>query len=110
MPLLIIAFGVALQVYLTYKKISPFLSLLIVAIIVGLLLGIHPSELVVSIEKGVGSTLSGLALIICLGAVLGKILEVSGAINQITSNGGFNVQRNKSIFLISLFKYIVFKI
>jgi Gnt-I system high-affinity gluconate transporter len=86
MPLIIIAFGVALQVYLTYKKISPFLSLLIVAIIVGLLLGMHPSELVVSIEKGVGSTLSGLALIICLGAVLGKILEASGAINQITSN------------------------
>jgi Gnt-I system high-affinity gluconate transporter len=86
MPLLIIAFGVALQVYLTYKKTSPFLSLLIVAIIVGLLLGMHPSELVVSIEKGVGSTLSGLALIICLGAVLGKILEASGAINQITSN------------------------
>ena len=86
MPLLIIAFGVALQVFLTYKKISPFLSLLIVAIIVGLLLGMHPSELVVSIEKGVGSTLSGLALIICLGAVLGKILEASGAINQITSN------------------------
>lgn len=86
MPLLIIAFGVALQVYLTYKKISPFLSLLIVAIVVGLLLGMHPSELVVSIEKGVGSTLSGLALIICLGAVLGKILEASGAINQITSN------------------------
>lgn len=86
MPLLIIAFGVALQVYLTYKKISPFLSLLIVAIVVGLLLGMHPAELVVSIEKGVGSTLSGLALIICLGAVLGKILEASGAINQITSN------------------------
>ncbi|MBX2963846.1 MAG: gluconate:H+ symporter [Cyclobacteriaceae bacterium] len=86
MPLLIIAFGVALQVFLTYKKISPFLSLLIVAIIVGLLLGMQPSELVVSIEKGVGSTLSGLALIICLGAVLGKILEASGAINQITSN------------------------
>jgi Gnt-I system high-affinity gluconate transporter len=86
MPLLIIAFGVALQIFLTYKKISPFLSLLIVAIIVGLLLGMHPSELVVSIEKGVGSTLSGLALIICLGAVLGKILEASGAINQITSN------------------------
>lgn len=86
MPLLIIAFGVALQIFLTYKKISPFLSLLVVAIIVGLLLGMQPSELVVSIEKGVGSTLSGLALIICLGAVLGKILEASGAINQITSN------------------------
>lgn len=86
MPLLIIAFGVALQVYLTYKKISPFLSLLIVAIIVGLLLGMEPMALAASIEKGVGSTLSGLVLILCLGAVLGKILEMSGAINQITSN------------------------
>lgn len=86
MPLLIIAFGVALQVYLTYKKISPFLSLLIVAIVVGLLLGMEPMALAASIEKGVGSTLSGLVLILCLGAVLGKILESSGAINQITSN------------------------
>jgi len=86
MPLLIIAFGVALQVYLTYKKISPFLSLLIVAVVVGLLLGMEPSELVLSVEKGVGSTLSGLVLILSLGAVLGKILEASGAINQITSN------------------------
>jgi Gnt-I system high-affinity gluconate transporter len=86
MPLLIIAFGVALQVYLTYKKVSPFLSLLMVAIIVGLLLGMEPSGLAVSLEKGVGSTLGGLALIICLGAVLGKLLELSGAIGQITSN------------------------
>lgn len=85
MPLLIIAFGVALQVYLTYKRMSPFLSLLMVAIIVGLLLGMKPADLVVSIEKGVGSTLGGLALIICLGAILGKLLELSGAIGQITS-------------------------
>jgi Gnt-I system high-affinity gluconate transporter len=86
MPLLIIAFGVALQAYLTYKKISPFLSLLIVAIVVGLLLGMEPMALASSLEKGVGSTLSGLVLILCLGAVLGKILEASGAITQITSN------------------------
>ena len=84
MPLVIIALGVALQVYLTYKRVSPFLSLLIVAIIVGLLLGMEPSKLVISIEKGVGSTLSGLVLILCLGAILGKILEMSGAVGQIT--------------------------
>ncbi|MCU0357015.1 MAG: GntP family permease [Cyclobacteriaceae bacterium] len=85
MPLLIIAFGVALQVYLTYKKISPFLSLLIVALLVGLLLGMEPMALVASIEKGVGSTLGGLVLILVLGAVLGKLLERSGAIHQITT-------------------------
>ena len=85
MPLLIIAFGILIQVYLTYKKVSPFLSLLIVAILVGLFLGMEPMTLLRSIEVGVGSTLGGLALILCLGAILGKFLEQSGAIGQISS-------------------------
>src|SRR5258705_2916213 len=85
MTFLIILAGIALQIFLTYKKVSPFLSLLVVAIITGLLLGIQPADLIISIEKGVGSTLGGLALIICLGATLGKMLETSGAAEQITS-------------------------
>jgi len=85
MIFLIILFAIALQVFLTIKKVSPFLSLLIVAIITGLCLGMQPVDLLKSIEKGVGSTLGGLALIICLGAILGKILEVSGAAEQISS-------------------------
>jgi Gnt-I system high-affinity gluconate transporter len=85
MQLLIILLAIGIQIFLTVKKVSPFLSLLIVAIISGLLLGMQPADLLKSIEKGVGSTLGGLALIICLGAVLGKILEVSGAAEQISS-------------------------
>lgn len=84
MVFLIILFAIALQIFLTVKKVSPFLSLLIVAIISGLLLGMEPAALLASIEKGVGSTLGGLALIVCLGAVLGKILEISGAAEQIS--------------------------
>src|ERR1700755_2201702 len=84
MTFLIILFAIALQVFLTVKKLSPFLSLLIVAIVCGLLLGMQPEALLVSIEKGVGSTLGGLALIICLGAILGKILEQSGAAEKIS--------------------------
>jgi len=45
----------------------------------------QPGDVLKSIEKGVGSTLGGLALIICLGAILGKILEVSGAAEQISA-------------------------
>ncbi len=85
MTFLIILFAIALQVFLTVKKLSPFLSLLIVAIVAGLFLGMQPTDLLKSIEKGVGSTLGGLALIICLGAILGKILEVSGAAEKISS-------------------------
>ena len=87
MPLLILVFAIGLQVFFTAKKMSPFLSLLIVSIVSGLLLGMKPDALLKSIDNGVGSTLGGggLALIICLGAVLGKILEVSGAAEKIAS-------------------------
>jgi Gnt-I system high-affinity gluconate transporter len=85
MTFLIILFAIALQVFLTVKKISPFLSLLFVTIICGLLLGMEPAAVISSIEKGVGSTLGSLALIICLGAVLGKILEIGGATEKISS-------------------------
>ena len=85
MIFLIILFAIALQVFMTVKKVTPFLSLLLVAILTGLLLGMSPANLLVSIEKGVGSTLGGLALIICFGAILGKILEISGATEQISS-------------------------
>ena len=85
MILLIILGGILLQIFLTYKKVSPFLSLLLVAILIGLLLGMDPQALVRTIEKGVGSTLGGLVLIICLGAILGKMLETSGAAEQITT-------------------------
>ena len=85
MTFLIIILAIGLQVFLTYKKMSPFLSLLIVAILAGLCLGMEPKDILKSITAGVGSTLGDLALIICLGAVLGKILEVSGAAEQISS-------------------------
>jgi len=85
MTFLIIIFAIALQVFLTVKKVSPFLSLLIVAIVAGLCLGMQPADLLKSFEKGAGSTLGGLVLILCLGAILGKILEAGGAAEKISS-------------------------
>ncbi|TMI65519.1 MAG: gluconate transporter [Bacteroidetes bacterium] len=97
MTFLIIILAIALQIFLSVKKVSPFISLLFVAILTGLCLGMQPVDLLKSIEKGVGSTLGGVALIICLGAVLGKILEVSGAaekiaVTLINSFGEKNIQ------------------
>lgn len=83
MELLVILFAICLQLFLTYKKVSPFLSLLIVAILSGIFLGMEPMQIIKSVEKGVANTLGGLALIICLGAILGKILETGGAAEKI---------------------------
>ncbi len=85
MELLVILLAIGLQLFMTYKKVSPFLSLLFVAILSGFLLGMPAKEILLSIQKGVGSTLGGLALIICLGAILGKILEVGGAAEKIST-------------------------
>ncbi|MBP6235579.1 MAG: hypothetical protein KA536_05545, partial [Saprospiraceae bacterium] len=51
MIVLILLFCIAFQVFLTTKKVSPFLSLLIVAITAGLLLGMDVKSLLASIEK-----------------------------------------------------------
>jgi Gnt-I system high-affinity gluconate transporter len=85
MTFLIIILAIGLQIFLTIKKVSPFLSLLIVAIVAGFCLGMNTESILLSIKEGVGSTLGNLALIICLGAILGRILEVSGAAEQISA-------------------------
>lgn len=85
MQLLIIVLAIGLQIFLTYKKMSPFLSLLIVAILTGIFLGMEPAAILLSIKKGVGDTLGGLALIICLGAALGRVLEAGGAAEKIST-------------------------
>jgi len=85
MQLVIIVLAIGLQIFLTYKKLSPFLSLLIVALLAGLAFGMQPPDLLKAMKTGVGSTLGDVALIICLGAILGKILELSGAASQIAN-------------------------
>src|SRR5436190_5989240 len=85
MQLVIIVLAIGLQIFLTYKKVSPFLSLLIVALLAGLAFGMQPDALLKAVKAGVGSTLGDVMLIICLGAILGTILELSGAASQIAN-------------------------
>ena len=85
MQLVIIVLAIALQIFLTYKKVSPFLSLLVVALLAGLAFGMQPETLLKAVKTGVGNTMGDVLLIICLGAILGKILELSGAATRIAN-------------------------
>jgi Gnt-I system high-affinity gluconate transporter len=75
---------VLLVILVTWAKLNPFVAFLIVSIIAGLLLGIPLSKVTASVQKGLGDTLGSLAIIICLGAMLGKLIAVSGAAQKIT--------------------------
>jgi Gnt-I system high-affinity gluconate transporter len=105
MTFIIIALAISLQIFLSVKKVSPFISLLIVAILSGFFLGMKPMDIIKSVETGVGSTLSGLALILCLGAVLGKILESSGAAKKISATliNGFGIKNIQWSLLLTGF-------
>ncbi len=84
MPLIVLTLAIVLLLLLTLKKVNPFIGLLIVSIGVGIALGMPLQMIGTSIQKGVGDILGSMALILCLGAMLGKLLEVSGAAQQIS--------------------------
>ncbi|MDB6213072.1 gluconate:H+ symporter [Gemella haemolysans] len=79
--LLLVFLGISVLIFLITKlHFEPFLSILIVAIILGLFLGLSPSSIIDSVEKGTGSLLGHLSLILGLGAMFGRILEELGAV------------------------------
>lgn len=84
MSLLIILLCIILLVVLvTWVKLNAFLAFLCISILGGLLLGIPLEKITASVQKGFGDTLGQLAVIICFGAVLGKLIAVSGAAQKI---------------------------
>src|SRR5476651_1563032 len=85
MALLTVLFCIILLVILvSWGKVNPFIAFLIVSIIAGLFLGIPLNSVTASVQKGLGDTLGSLAIIICLGAMLGKLVAVSGAAQKIS--------------------------
>lgn len=67
----------------SWLKVTPFVAFLIVSITAGLLLGIPLDKVTASVQKGLGDTLSSITIIICLGAMLGKLVAESGAAQKI---------------------------
>jgi Gnt-I system high-affinity gluconate transporter len=86
MTLLIVLLCILLLILLlTWGKLNAFLAFLIVALLAGGLLGIPADQLSRSVKKGIGDMLGELVIIICLGAMLGKLVSESGAAQKIAT-------------------------
>jgi len=81
--LLIVLLGIVLLFILILKKLSPMIALLIVAILTGLFLGMPVLTVMDSIANGIGSTLGSMVMVLALGAMMGKLIEDSGAARKI---------------------------
>src|SRR5580658_4942070 len=86
MHLFIVLAGIlSLVLLITWGKVNAFLAFLVVSVVTGLLLGIPFENIAGAVYKGMGDTLGQLAIVIVLGAMLGKIVAESGAAQRIAT-------------------------
>ena len=81
----LVIIGIILLVALiSLLKIQPFISFIVVSMFLGLANGLKTSELIESIQKGIGTTLGAIVPIIILGSMIGKVIANSNANAVIT--------------------------
>lgn len=79
LPLILLIVIVVLILLTTTFKVSPFISLILVSIMAGVLLGIPLMGIAKSIQKGIGDMLGSIIVVLCAGAMIGKLVAESGA-------------------------------
>lgn len=84
MLILVALAGIFLLLFLVIKtKLHAFVALLLVSLIVGIAAGMPLNEVVASIQSGMGGTLGFVAVVVGLGAMFGRMLEVSGGAERL---------------------------
>jgi Gnt-I system high-affinity gluconate transporter len=84
MTILVLILCILLLVALiTWAKVNAFLAFIIVALLAGSCFGMPFTAVIASVNKGLGDTLGSVAIIIVLGAMLGKLVAESGAAQRI---------------------------
>lgn len=84
--LIIVAAITCLILLISWARMHAFLAFVLVSLATGMLLGIPPGTVAQSVQKGMGDMLGSLVLIICLGAMLGKLVAESGAAQRIADS------------------------
>jgi Gnt-I system high-affinity gluconate transporter len=74
-----------LTLLIAWAKVQPLLAFVVAALAAALLLGMPVDSIPRSIDKGIGDLLGSLIVIVCLGAVFGKLIADSGAAQRIAS-------------------------
>ncbi|MCW1248947.1 SLC13 family permease [Acaricomes phytoseiuli] len=88
-PIYLISVGVAgvllLLLAVIKFKIPAFIALLLSSLLVALAAGIPIQDIVTTVQAGMGGTLGSVALLVGLGAMLGRIIEVSGGAESLAT-------------------------
>ncbi|WRU95589.1 gluconate:H+ symporter [Priestia filamentosa] len=108
MPILIVAIGVLILLFLIMKvKLNTFVSLVVVSFLVAIGLGMELDKIVLSIEEGIGGQLGHLALVFGLGAMLGKLVSDAGGGYRIAITLINTFGRKKIQFAVVISSFII---
>ena len=85
--LLLYALGavVALIVLIARFKLHPFVALITVSLVLGIVAGMPVGNVVKAFQDGVGTVLGFIAIVVALGTMLGKMMAESGAAARIAT-------------------------
>jgi gluconate transporter len=70
---------IALLILVIRYQVHAFLALLVVSVALGFAAGLPPGQIIDAIQKGIAGILREVLLLLALGALLGRLLETSGA-------------------------------
>jgi gluconate transporter len=88
-------------------KLQAFVALIVVSIGLGLAAGLPPLQVLDAIGRGVGNIMGGVAVILALGAMLGRMLDVSGAAQVIARTLIHTFGVHRASFAILVAAYLV---
>ena len=69
--------------FVMYARLHAFIALMIVAIGAGIFAGMPLEKITQTMQNGMGGTLGFLSIVVALGAMFGKVLHETGALDQI---------------------------
>ncbi|WP_128543226.1 GntP family permease [Larkinella soli] len=88
-------------------KVHPLIAMIVAAAIAGITGGLSADQTLDAITRGFGSTLGTIGIIIGLGVMMGRILEVSGAAEQIAYSFIRRLGNRREEWALALTGYIV---
>lgn len=85
LSLILTALGsIILLLFLVMKvRLHAVVALILVSMIAGIFSGMNPADIAGTIQKGMGGTLGFVAVVVALGAMFGRVMEETGALDQI---------------------------
>ena len=110
LPMSIVGLLIAIFVliYLVLRtRVHAFIAMLIAASIAGIFGGLSATDTIAAISKGFGGTLGSIGIVIGLGVMMGRILEVSGAAEKMAFSFIRFLGEKKEEWALAITGYIV---